>query len=259
MQARQSIGDVSEMVISLNRIFFFPLFSLCFLANAQSLESLLADESKISHWQAASFVSEEGVQAFCDQQCFSASPIADEIFDRMKGNSYPANCTVSREKLRYLKVLHYTADNRIRLGEMVVNQAISQDVLDIFKILFENRYPIEKIVLIDNYGADDEKSMSDNNSSAFNFRFVQGTRVLSSHSHGMAIDINPLVNPYVVKTDKGTFVSPKAGMPYVDREQNFVYKISADDLCVQEFKKKGFEWGGDWKRRIDYQHFEKTK
>lgn len=256
----QSIVDVSDMaMISLNRILFFPLVSLSFLVNAQSLENLLADESKISHWQAASFVSEEGVRAFCDQQCFSASLISGEIFSRMNGRSYPSNCTVSREKLRYLKVLHYTADGYIRLGEMVVNRAISQDVLDIFKILFENRYPIEKMVLIDNYGADDEKSMSDNNSSAFNFRFVQGTQVLSNHSHGMAIDINPLFNPYVVKTNKGTFVSPKAGMPYADRKQKFLYKISADDLCVQEFKKRGFEWGGDWKTRKDYQHFEKTK
>ena len=256
----QSIVDVSVMaMISLNRILFFPLVSLSFLVNAQSLESLLADESKISHWQAASFVSEEGVRAFCDQQCFSASLISDEIFSRMKGKSYPSNCTVSREKLRYLKVLHYTADGYIRLGEMVVNRAISQDVLDIFKILFENRYPIEKMVLIDNYRADDEKSMSDNNSSAFNFRFVQGTQVLSNHSHGMAVDINPLYNPYVVKTNKGTLVSPKAGLPYADRKQKFLYKISADDLCVQAFKKRGFEWGGDWKTRKDYQHFEKTK
>lgn len=246
-----------EMMIKLSPIFLFYLISLCSPVNAQSVENLLTDEKKITDWQASAFVSKEAVDAFCDEQCFSVSLISEKIFYRMQGKSFSSDCTVPRKDLRYLKVLHYTADGRIRLGEMVVNQKISKDVLEIFKTLFVHRYPIEKMVLIDNYEANDERSMADNNSSAFNFRYVQGTRVLSNHSEGMAVDINPLYNPYVVMRKNEMFVSPQSALPYADRSQNFIYKIEVDDLCVQEFKKRGFKWGGDWKSRKDYQHFEK--
>ena len=200
-------------------------------------------------------MSAESVSAFCEKSCFVAKPIPDAVFRLMQGKSFPANATIKRADLRYLQVLHYDAQGKILIGELVTNKSISQDVLDVLKVLFEARYPIERMVLIDRYGADDERSMTANNSSAFNFRFVAGTRKLSNHSTGRAVDINPLYNPFVV----GKTVSPAAGRAYADRSKDFVYKINADDLCVREFKKRGFEWGGDWKTRKDYQHFEKTK
>ena len=56
------------------------------------------------------------------------------------------------------------------------------------------------MVLIDEYDAQDGPSIRANNSSAFNFRFIAGTGVLSNHSRGMAVDINPLYTPYVKRT-----------------------------------------------------------
>lgn len=97
-----------------------------------------------------------------------------------------------RDSLRYLKVLHYDFNGNITLGEIVCNVIISNKLLDIFKTLYKNKYPIEKIKLIDDYDASDDLSMADNNSSAFNFRFVAGTTKLSNHSKGLAIDINTL-------------------------------------------------------------------
>lgn len=188
---------------------------------------------------------------------FSSCDISDDIFHRIYGKSFGHNCTTPRSDLRYITILHYDINNNIRIGEMICHKYISEDLLDIFKNLFKAGYPIERMVLIDEYNADDEASMTDNNSSAFNFRFISGTKKLSNHSQGMAVDINPLYNPYVREHNGRTIVEPRAGANYTDRTASFPYKIDKNDLCYKEFIKHGFKWGGDWKDRKDYQHFEK--
>ena len=145
------------------------------------------------------------------------------------------------------------------LGELVCNEAICGDLLDIFRVLYDASYPIERMVLIDEYDAQDGPSMRANNSSAFNFRFVAGTGVLSSHSRGMAVDINPLYNPYVKTNGGRTVVDPAEAAPYADRTRDFPYKIAEDDPCCREFLRHGFTWGGHWKSLKDYQHFEKRR
>ena len=97
-------------------------------------------------------------------QIFTISPIPDDIFAKMQGKSFKDNCTVPRDDLRYIKVLHVGFDGETHVGELVVNRVIADDVLDIFKQLYEAGYEIEKIRLIDEYDADDERSMRDNNS-----------------------------------------------------------------------------------------------
>ena len=119
----------------------------------------------------------------------------------MQGKSYKADCTLPRENLRYIHVLHVGFDNQVHEGELVVNKDIADDVLEIFKELYESGYQIEKVRLVDEYDADDEASMSDNNSSAFNFRFISHTTKISKHGMGMAVDINTLYNPYVKTVD----------------------------------------------------------
>lgn len=239
---------------------FKPLvFLFCLLSvQSASIAAVMDEQMAIANWRAGLEVSYLSVEKYCDGRCFVSEPISKETFSRMSGKSFPSDCTVPLKDLRFVKVLHYTADGRIRLGELVVNRAISEEIIEIFEELFAVRYPIEKMVLIDEYGADDIRSMTDNNSSAFNFRFVAGTKKLSNHSRGMAVDINPLFNPFVLKGKHGVIVSPKAGAQYADRNRHFTYKINPDDVCVRAFKKRGFEWGGDWKTRKDYQHFEKV-
>lgn len=188
---------------------------------------------------------------------FYVSEIPDDIFEKMQGKSYKADCTVPREDLRYVHVLHMGFDGETKEGELVVNKAIADDVCDIFEKLYEADYPIEKIRLIDEYNADDEASMSDNNSSAFNFRFISHTTKISKHGLGMAVDINTLYNPYVKTVDGKRSVEPANAADYVDRSVDFQYKIDHDDLCYQLFKEHGFSWGGDWQHSKDYQHFEK--
>ena len=188
---------------------------------------------------------------------FTSEEISDELFARMYGKSYKEDCTIPRESLRYLQVSCIGFDGMPYIGELVANEAIAQDLLDIFRELYESEYPIEKMCLIDEYEADDEASMADNNTSCFNFRRVSGKEKLSNHSYGKAIDINPLYNPYI-RIVNGTMVcEPAAGEAYMDREQDFPYKIDENDLCCRLFKEHGFSWGGDWNSVKDYQHFEK--
>lgn len=188
---------------------------------------------------------------------FYISEITDDIFARMQGKSYKEDCTVPREDLRYVHVRHMGFDGEVKDGELVVNKAIADDVLAIFEDLYKADYPIEKVRLVDEYDADDEASMSDNNSSAFNFRFISHTTRISKHGLGMAVDINTRYNPYVKTVDGKLSIEPANGADYVDRSRDFPHKIDHEDLCYKLFKEHGFTWGGDWTHSKDYQHFER--
>lgn len=191
-------------------------------------------------------------------QGFSIQEISDSVFARMQGKSFPAHCTVKRSDLRYLQVLHVDADGETHRGEMVCNKAIAEDLLEIFQELYRQHYPIERMRLIDDYDADDERSMQDNNSSSFCYRVVEGSTKLSKHAQGMAVDVNTLYNPCVRKRKDGTvLVQPSTAKRYTNRSRKFPYKIVEGDLMFRLFTERGFQWGGHWKSLKDYQHFEK--
>ncbi|MBR1933843.1 MAG: M15 family metallopeptidase [Prevotella sp.] len=192
------------------------------------------------------------LMALWAQQGFTVSAIPDSVFARMQGRSFPQECTVKRADLRYLQVLHYDAEGTVHTGELVCNKLIANDLLYIFKKLYEARYPIERMRLIDDYDADDERSMADNNTSCFCFRAISGSKKLSKHAQGLAIDINPLYNPCV----KGQTVQPACARKYADRTQKHPYTISRGDRLWQLFTQRGFGWGGSWRSLKDYQHFE---
>jgi len=190
---------------------------------------------------------------------FKISPIDDIVFARMKGKSYPKNCKINRKDLCYVEVYHYDYRGKEHKGEIVCNKRIAKDLVEIFRELHANKYPIEKMTLIDNYDAVDEASMQDNNTSCFCYRTVAGRKTLSKHARGLAIDINPFYNPCVTKKKDGTVtIQPSNASLYTDRTKQYPYKIEKGDLCYNLFKKHGFSWGGDWRGSTkDYQHFEK--
>lgn len=189
---------------------------------------------------------------------FSVSMIPDDVFVRMQGKSYPKTCSVRRQDLRYLRLLHVDLNGNVKHGEMICNKAIANDVLEIFEELYEHRYPIACVRLIDDFGANDEESMRANNSSSFCYRVVRGSKKLSAHARGMAVDINTLYNPCVRRLRSGkVMVLPSVSTKYVDRRGSFPYKIEKGDLVWRLFTSRGFKWGGAWKSVKDYQHFEK--
>lgn len=235
-------------------IIYFTLLLVAFSA------FVTPDEQKTLHeWTPAAVVSDEAAKAYSLDSCFKAYPINDAIFARMQRKSFKQNCTMPRASLRYLRVLHRNTEGKTQLGEIVCNQSIANDLLDIFRKLYEAGYKIERITLIDDYNADDETSMRANNTSCFNFRVVSGTTKLSKHSQGLAIDINPLYNPYI-HLNNGK-VEPATGKPYAYNRANLrnvkVPIIDTKDLCYRLFIQHGFRWGGAWKTVKDYQHFEK--
>lgn len=192
------------------------------------------------------------------QPGFTAELISDEVFSRIYGLSYKEDCTIPLDDLRYLKVLYIDFDGDTHSGEIICNKAIAEDLLEIFYELHQAAYPIEKICLIDEYNADDTASITDNNTSCFNYRVVDGSTTLSKHALGLAIDINPFYNPYVTYPNGKMRISPIGSEPYADRDWDFPHKIDENDLCFKLFREHGFTWGGNWKTLKDYQHFQKT-
>ena len=187
---------------------------------------------------------------------FYITEIDEKIFARIEGKSYKKNCPLPLSELRYLHVLHKDLSGASLEGELICNVKIAEPLLKIFKELYAASYPIEKIRLIDEYEGDDELSMSDNNSSSFNFRYVSYTNRISLHGYGLAVDINPRYNPYIKIVEGKKIIAPNNSADYENRTKNFPYKIEAEDLCCRMFKAAGFKWGGDcWEDEKDYQHF----
>lgn len=185
---------------------------------------------------------------------FSSSIISQEVLKRIHGKSYQVNEQLKLRELRYLSLSYYGFDDQSHQGEMIVHKSVAEEVLEIFQELYEAEYPIEIMSLVDDYEADDNLSMAANNTSAFNFRLVTGSSKLSMHAYGLAIDINPIQNPYV----KGEIILPPEGSDYVQREIKEKGMILKDDICYQAFTSRGWTWGGDWQSLKDYQHFEKS-
>jgi hypothetical protein len=192
---------------------------------------------------------------------FTSQPLPADVISRITGSSYPADdsALISLDDLSYLTLLYVNFDGQDMEGEMICNKSIAKDLLEIFKELYDNQYPIERIELVDFYQADDESSMENNNTSCFNYRMISGSNKLSKHSAGLAVDLNPLYNPAVsTAKDGSTKVEPATASAYIDRSQNFAHKIDTSDLAYQVFTRHGFTWGGNWHSKKDYQHFEKS-
>ena len=178
--------------------------------------------------------------------------ITGAVRDRITGSSWRRGCPVPRSKLRLIRVTHWDFTRDVERGALIVHRRHARRVVRILRDLFAARFPIRKMHLIDRYGADDQRSMAADNTSAFNCRFVNGTTRWSMHAYGKAIDVNPVENPYV--TPSG-YVSPPAGEPYADRSRDAKGMIHRHDPAYRAFKRVGWEWGGDWRGTKDYQHF----
>lgn len=190
---------------------------------------------------------------------------SDRVYKRINGKSYRQNSTIALKDLRYIKTLYYDFDGKIRSGELIVNKAIAKDTRDVFVELFRIKYQIRKMKLIDSYyteggsGTDvDTASMNDDNTSAFNYRFVAGTSTLSMHGYGRAIDVNPFENPWC--PGGRLYPNQSKSAAYANRGANTgerkPHMIFQDSKITKLFKAHGFRWLGETDTR-DYQHFEK--
>jgi len=166
--------------------------------------------------------------------------------DAIKGIEIPKSILV---QLTLIDVEYFSFDDKLHKGQLVINKKVSKDIQGIFEFIKASRFPIAKVIPAVKYSWNDDASMTDNNTTSFNYRKVKGFKVLSPHSYGMAIDINPLQNPHI----KGKVVQPVTGK----YDRNLKGTILRDSKLVKEFEKRGWQWGGRWRSSKDYQHFEK--
>ena len=184
----------------------------------------------------------------------TVSTIDEATAARMSASSRPG-CPVPLDELRLLTLTHWGFDGRPRPGELVVAAQYADGIASVFRHLFDERFPIESIRLVDEFGGDDDRSMAANNTSGFNCRPATGSTRWSEHAYGRAIDINPIQNPYVTRSGA---VLPPAGAAHTTRDPATPGLITHDGPVVAAFDEIGWVWGGNWSSGKDYQHFSAT-
>lgn len=194
------------------------------------------------------------------------SEVSDAACARME--SHGVRTPDSPVPCKRLRIVHFDYlgfdGNTHRDGEIMVLDAAAEQVRGIFEELLRRRFPIARARLMHHYGGDDVASMRDNNSSGFNHRTLTGGGPLSLHAYGLAIDLNPVQNPYIALEENGHVkVVPESGIHYLNRATQRPGKAARRGLAeevVQVFARHGFHiWGGDWDNPIDYQHFQVSR
>jgi hypothetical protein len=170
--------------------------------------------------------------------------------------SWHRGCPVAPSQLRRVRLRYWGFDRRAHTGALVVNVSVVGDVVRVFRRLYSARFPIRRMRPIDAYRAVDERSLAADNTAAFNCRYVigPGPKRWSVHAFGLAIDVDPVENPYI----EGGRVHPRAGRAYLNRSRIRPGMAVRGGLLVRAFAAVGWNWGGRWTGSPDYQHFSKT-
>ena len=207
------------------------------------------NSEKNTNDQTSDIVNIDSSSIFIDTFFYEINDVKAESYDLHYCNRNPKE----KVKLSSVKVSYLDLNGKHSIGELIVHTDVSNEVVEIFRDIFNCEFRIEKMIPIFYYECSDDKSMEDNNTSAFNYRTISGSRKLSDHSFGKAIDINPIFNPHVKKNK----ILPPEGKDYLDRDKWQHGVIQKQDCVVEAFKSRGWQWGGDWKYSKDYQHFYK--
>jgi hypothetical protein len=170
--------------------------------------------------------------------------------------SWHPGCPVVPAQLRRVRLSYWGFDRRAHKGAVIVNVSAVGDVVRVFRRLYAARFPIRRLRPIDAYRGVDEHSLAADNTAAFNCRYVigPGPKRWSVHAYGLAIDVNPVENPYI---ESGR-VHPKAGRAYLNRKRVRPGMAVQGGLLVRAFAAVAWQWGGRWTSSPDYQHFSQT-
>jgi hypothetical protein len=170
--------------------------------------------------------------------------------------SWRPGCPVAPAQLRRVRLSYWSFDGRAHTGALIVNVSAVGDVVRVFRRLYKARFPIRRLRPIDAYHGVDERSLAADNTAGFNCRYVigPGPKRWSVHAYGLAIDVNPIENPYL---ERGR-VHPRAGRAYLNRQDIRPGMAYRGGALVNAFSAVGWQWGGRWTASPDYQHFSKT-
>ncbi len=180
---------------------------------------------------------------------FTIGPVPEDVVAR---STWTPQCPVGLDGLRYLTMTFWGFDDRAHTGEMIVNARIAELTVEVFRQLYELRYPIEDMSVMTAEFFERVPSGDDNITSSFECRpAVGGSGGWSNHAFGLAIDINPFHNPY----RKGSLILPELAGSYLDRDDVRPGMIVEGDEVVAIFDSIGWGWGGRWSSAEDYMHF----
>ncbi|MCO5970315.1 M15 family metallopeptidase [Actinoallomurus soli] len=169
--------------------------------------------------------------------------------------SWHSGCPVGLDGLRLIRMTYWGMDHKPHQGEMVVNARVAAKVVSVFHKLYDQRYPIRRMELVDKYKGSDFDSIEADNTSAFNCRNATGSSNWSQHAYGLAVDLNTCENPYV--HSNGHIEHPRC-VKYGDRKRKDPGVIHAGDKVVRAFRSIGWGWGGTWGGPWDFQHFSES-
>lgn len=161
-----------------------------------------------------------------------------------------------------LLTVHYWGfDGQTHRGQIVVHQDVTTDVHDFFELAERVQFPFAGVVPLahPDYLWDKDKTVLQGNLTyGFNWRTVFGTTVLSQHARGLAIDVNPLQNPYQAVGN-----GANAHWPPTAYDPRAPGTLRADSPLVEFMEARGWVWGGHQYNihgvgvATDYMHFEK--
>ncbi|HEV2613903.1 MAG TPA: M15 family metallopeptidase [Gammaproteobacteria bacterium] len=162
-------------------------------------------------------------------------------------------CPLSPHDLVHVQVPYWGFDHKSHTGILVVNKNIEPQVKQIFEKIYQIKFPIEKIKPLEDYNNNEEKAMEDNDTFGYHCKkMTSNSNRFSKHAYGLAIDINPVLNPYISHTK----FLPVNGKIYADRTLNKPGMITKDSPIYTIFSDENWKWGGNWKAFKDYHHFE---
>jgi len=188
-----------------------------------------------------------------DGEVFTATieRVPDEIAARSTWNP---SCPVPLDELRYVRLPYWGFDDRPHGGELLVNARVAEDLVAVFRVLFESRFPIEDMRIVAGPDVTAPPTGDGNNTTAFVCRSAVGSSRWSEHAYGLAVDINPFHNPYVA----GTSLIPELSGAYTDRSWRRPGMVVAGDEVTEAFALIGWGWGGEWNSSKDWMHFSAT-
>lgn len=183
----------------------------------------------------------------------SIAPLDAALIARIEGRSWrPHPAAPALADLRYVTARHRTLDGGVAEGEAIVAAEVARPLVTLLARLYGVGFPLHALRLVDDHDADDDRSMSADNSSALNVRTIAGSARLSQHALGVAIDLNPRENP-MVWPDGRRFVPPE-GAPFLDRRRLRPGMIVRPGPITAILDELGWEWGGDWVHVADLHH-----
>jgi hypothetical protein len=183
----------------------------------------------------------------------AVEPVSARVRRRM-GSTWSPGCPVTLDDLRYVRTSFWGFDGRPHTGELVVNARVADDVVGVFRRLYRARYPIEEMRLVTTDDLEAHPTGDGNNTAAFVCRPARGQSEWSAHAYGLAVDVNPFLNPY----RDGDLVLPELAGAYLERSWHRPGMITAHGDVVGAFRAIGWTWGGTFASVSDPMHFSAT-